>query len=99
MAAIIPILVFGVFNGALVSALVPVFSGYFASKNEEDVWRLSSTVINVITNTGQIQNSQFNDGGFGDIGMQWLDVAVSLCRSKGLPSLSTTSTSTRPSLS
>jgi putative peptidoglycan lipid II flippase len=48
VAAIIPILVFGVFNGALVSALVPVFSGYFASKNEEDVWRLSSTVINVI---------------------------------------------------
>jgi putative peptidoglycan lipid II flippase len=48
VAAIIPILVFGVFNGALVSALVPVFSGYFASKNEEDAWRLSSTVINVI---------------------------------------------------
>src|SRR5215469_3350358 len=48
VAAIIPILVFGVFNGALVSALVPVFSGYFAAKKEEDAWRLSSTVINVI---------------------------------------------------
>ena len=33
-------------------------------------------MINVLTNTGQIKDSQFNDGGFGDIGMQWLDVAV-----------------------
>jgi hypothetical protein len=28
------------------------------------------------TNIGKIKNSQFNDGGFGDIGMQWLDVSV-----------------------
>ncbi|MBV8281688.1 MAG: murein biosynthesis integral membrane protein MurJ, partial [Candidatus Eremiobacteraeota bacterium] len=48
VAAIIPTLVFGVFNGALVSALVPVFSEYFAAKHEEDAWRLSSTVINVL---------------------------------------------------
>jgi putative peptidoglycan lipid II flippase len=48
VAAIIPTLVFGVFNGALVSALVPVFSEYFASKREEDAWRLSSTVINAL---------------------------------------------------
>src|ERR1017187_4738169 len=48
VAAIIPTLVFGVFNGALVSALGPVFSEYFASKREEDAWRLSSTVINTL---------------------------------------------------
>lgn len=48
VAAIIPTLVFGVFNGALVSALVPVFSGYFASGKDEEAWRLSSTVINVL---------------------------------------------------
>jgi len=48
VAAIIPTLVFGVFNGALVSALVPVFSSYFAADETEEVWRLSSTVINVL---------------------------------------------------
>ncbi|MBV8172898.1 MAG: murein biosynthesis integral membrane protein MurJ [Candidatus Eremiobacteraeota bacterium] len=48
VAAIVPTLVFGVFNGALVSALVPVFSEYFGAKQEEDAWRLSSTVINVL---------------------------------------------------
>ena len=36
----------------------------------------TSTVINFITNMGQVQSSQFNDGGFGDIGMQWLNVTV-----------------------
>ncbi|MBC5825931.1 MAG: murein biosynthesis integral membrane protein MurJ [Candidatus Eremiobacteraeota bacterium] len=46
VAAIIPTLVFGVFNGALVSALVPIFSGYFAEERPEEAWRLSSTVIN-----------------------------------------------------
>ncbi len=46
IAAIIPTLVFGVFNGALVSALVPIFSGYFAQDNREEAWRFSSTVIN-----------------------------------------------------
>lgn len=48
VAAIIPTLVFGVFNGSLVTALVPVFSGYFASDQPEEAWRLSSTVINVL---------------------------------------------------
>jgi hypothetical protein len=28
------------------------------------------------TNIGNIKNSQFNDGGFGDIGMQWMGVSV-----------------------
>jgi hypothetical protein len=32
--------------------------------------------IDLTTNTGQITNSQFNDGGFGDIGFQWSNVAV-----------------------
>jgi putative peptidoglycan lipid II flippase len=48
VAAIIPTLVFGVFNGSLVTALVPVFSGYFANGEPEKAWRLSSTVINVL---------------------------------------------------
>ena len=48
VAAIIPTLVFGVFNGSLVTALVPVFSGYFANDEPEEAWRLSSTVINVL---------------------------------------------------
>ncbi|MBC5808508.1 MAG: murein biosynthesis integral membrane protein MurJ [Candidatus Eremiobacteraeota bacterium] len=48
VAAIIPTLVFGVFSGALVSALVPIFSGYFAAGEDEEAWRFSSTVINGI---------------------------------------------------
>jgi putative peptidoglycan lipid II flippase len=48
VAAIIPTLVFGVFNGSLVTALVPVLSGYFANGEPEEAWRLSSTVINVL---------------------------------------------------
>jgi putative peptidoglycan lipid II flippase len=48
VAAILPTLVFGVFNGALVSALVPIFSGYFAEGNDEEAWRFSSTVINAL---------------------------------------------------
>jgi len=34
------------------------------------------TVVDFTTNIGRIQDSQFNDGGFGDVGMQWSDVAV-----------------------
>lgn len=48
VAAIIPTLVFGVFNGALISALVPIFSGYFAAGKDEEAWRFSSTVINAL---------------------------------------------------
>ncbi len=36
----------------------------------------TSTVINFITNMGQIVGSQFNDGGFGDVGMQWSNVDI-----------------------
>jgi putative peptidoglycan lipid II flippase len=46
VAAILPTLMFGIFNGALVSALVPIFSSYFAEDNDEEAWRFSSTVIN-----------------------------------------------------
>ncbi len=34
------------------------------------------TLIDLTTNTGQITNAQFNDGGFGDIGFQWSNVAI-----------------------
>jgi len=47
-AATIPTILFGVFNGALVSALVPVFSEYFAGGDEEAARRLGSTVFNAL---------------------------------------------------
>jgi putative peptidoglycan lipid II flippase len=45
-AAVIPIILFGVFNGALVSALVPTFSEYIAHGDDEEGWRLANTIIN-----------------------------------------------------
>jgi putative peptidoglycan lipid II flippase len=45
-AATIPTIIFGLFNGALVSALVPVFSEYIATERHEDGWRLANTVLN-----------------------------------------------------
>jgi len=47
-AATIPTILFGVFNGALVSALVPIFSEFVARGEEESAWRLGSTVFNVL---------------------------------------------------
>src|ERR1700735_1844205 len=47
-AATIPTILFGVFNGALVSALVPTFSEYLARGAREEVARLGSTVANVL---------------------------------------------------
>ncbi|HYL27280.1 MAG TPA: murein biosynthesis integral membrane protein MurJ [Candidatus Nitrosotalea sp.] len=47
-AATIPTILFGVFNGALVSALVPTFSEYLAHRREEEAWRLASTVLNML---------------------------------------------------
>jgi len=44
--ATIPTIVFGLFNGALVSALVPTFSDYLARGHDEDAWRLASTILN-----------------------------------------------------
>jgi len=36
----------------------------------------TSFKVNAATNSGRIDNSQFADGGFGDIGLQWSDVSV-----------------------
>jgi putative peptidoglycan lipid II flippase len=47
-AATIPTILFGVFNGALVSALVPVFSDFVARGDENGASRLASTVFNVL---------------------------------------------------
>jgi putative peptidoglycan lipid II flippase len=47
-AAVIPTILFGVFNGALVSALVPVFTDYITQDREDEAWRLGSTVINAL---------------------------------------------------
>ncbi len=47
-AAMIPTILFGVFNGALTSALVPTFSEYLASGRREEAWRLGSTVVNLL---------------------------------------------------
>ncbi len=47
-AATIPTILFGVFNGALISALVPTFSEYLAHREEDEAWRLASTVLNML---------------------------------------------------
>lgn len=47
-AAVIPMILFGVFNGALVSALVPTFTEYIAHGRDDDAWRLANTIINVL---------------------------------------------------
>jgi putative peptidoglycan lipid II flippase len=44
-AAVIPTILFGVFNGALVSALVPTFAGYLANDDEDGAWRLGNTIV------------------------------------------------------
>jgi putative peptidoglycan lipid II flippase len=45
-AATIPTILFGLFNGALVSALVPVFSGYLSTGRDAEGWRLANTIVN-----------------------------------------------------
>lgn len=47
-AATIPTILFGVFNGALLTALVPTFSDYLASGDEAGAWRLCNTVVNLL---------------------------------------------------
>ncbi len=47
-AATIPTILFGVFNGALLSALVPVFSDYIAHRREDDAWTLGNTILNLL---------------------------------------------------
>ncbi len=45
-AATIPTILFGLFNGALVSALVPTFSEYLAHGRDTEAWRLANTILN-----------------------------------------------------
>lgn len=45
-AAVIPVILFGVFNGALLSALVPTFAEYIAHGQDDEAWRLANTIIN-----------------------------------------------------
>ncbi len=45
-AAVVPTILFGVFNGALISALVPTFSEYLTHGHEKEAWSLANTVIN-----------------------------------------------------
>jgi putative peptidoglycan lipid II flippase len=47
-AATIPTILFGVFNGALVSALVPTFTEYLSRGAHEDASRLASTIANLL---------------------------------------------------
>ncbi len=47
-AATIPTILFGVFNGALLSALVPIFSDYIEHGREDDAWALANTVLNLL---------------------------------------------------
>jgi putative peptidoglycan lipid II flippase len=48
-AVIVPTVLFGVFNGALISALVPIFSEYIATDREEEAWCLGTTLLVVTT--------------------------------------------------
>jgi putative peptidoglycan lipid II flippase len=44
-ASIVPVILFGVFNGALVTALVPLFSDYVNTEREDEAWKLATTTI------------------------------------------------------
>jgi putative peptidoglycan lipid II flippase len=47
-ASVIPTILSGVFNGALVGALVPTFSEYIGHQRPEEGWRLASTILNLL---------------------------------------------------
>src|ERR1035437_7592367 len=47
-ASVVPVILFGVFNGALVTALVPLFSDYINTEREDEAWKLASTAIVVL---------------------------------------------------
>ena len=47
-ASTIPVVLFAVFNGALISALVPTFSEYINTGRPEEARKLGSTVINAL---------------------------------------------------
>ncbi|MBV9407879.1 MAG: murein biosynthesis integral membrane protein MurJ [Candidatus Eremiobacteraeota bacterium] len=44
-ASVVPVILFGLFNGALVTALVPLFSDYVNTEREDEAWKVASTVI------------------------------------------------------
>ncbi|HTD38300.1 MAG TPA: murein biosynthesis integral membrane protein MurJ [Candidatus Limnocylindrales bacterium] len=44
-ASIVPVILFGVFNGALVTALVPLFTDYVNTEREGEAWKLATTTI------------------------------------------------------
>lgn len=44
-ASVVPVILFGVFNGALVTALVPLFSDYLNTDREDEAWNLASSVL------------------------------------------------------
>jgi putative peptidoglycan lipid II flippase len=47
-ASVIPAVLSGVFNGALVGALVPTFSEYIGHQQSKEAWRLGSTIVNLL---------------------------------------------------
>ena len=47
-ASVVPVILFGVFNGALVTALVPLFTDYVNTEREDEASNLASTVIVVL---------------------------------------------------
>ena len=47
-ASTIPTVLFGIFNGALVAALVPTFSEYMSLGRPDEVRRLGGTVLNAL---------------------------------------------------
>jgi putative peptidoglycan lipid II flippase len=47
-AATVPTILFGVFNGALLSALVPTFADYLARGEEDEAWALGNTIVNAL---------------------------------------------------
>ncbi len=45
-AATVPTIIFGLFNGALVNAMLPTFSRYIAVGAEDEAWSLANTTLN-----------------------------------------------------
>jgi putative peptidoglycan lipid II flippase len=50
-ALVVPTILFGAFNGALMSALVPIFADYAATNRKADAARLASTLIIAVSVT------------------------------------------------
>lgn len=85
-ASIVPMILFGVFNGALVNALVPIFSDYVATDREDDAWRLASTLI--LTIAGGLSAAAALVAYFAPVYIPWiarfhdarLELAVAMAR-------------------